>query len=253
MNPTIKRPSTYQPCPCGSGKKYKFCHRKDEKTPRGYIEIGPGLYAHDVQVAASTLRREEVPVPQWVLVQARRAAHLAAAPEAGHYEAFQTILMTAIACEAIVNRLLEPLVPVKEWESIERKQPVEKWERLSDMLSLDPPLRRGQEPLQSLAKTIRLRNDLMHFKHRKNIREFRGTEIEAEWSGGGFHVDVPQVLSQPVQQTSKENVIDALDPALAGGHLDPLLKILNAVLDHYSEDEFRIVMSLREAISKDVS
>src|SRR5690606_172665 len=131
-------PHPYGPCPCGSGKKYKFCHHQDRSTS-GYwtFSDNEGLILGPARVEAMPALAEDVPIPKWLLQLAQGAAKAAAKPDAGHYHGLQALLMTAMASEALVNRLLEPLVDSKKWsgsKGIERKGTPEKWQILGDKL-----------------------------------------------------------------------------------------------------------------------
>jgi len=83
-------------------------------------------------------------LPPWILGQARAFAVTCCQEGATEGHTSIALLLTATAGEAVVNRLLEPLVRPEDWSFIERGSVDEKWELLSTKLRLVPPLERSK-------------------------------------------------------------------------------------------------------------
>jgi hypothetical protein len=125
-----------EPCRCMSGKAYRACHLDSDLVDKNravkvQMEGGPILSMHVDTVAAELEQVTEFPLPSWLLGQARDLAAGASGPSGGEEWTIMTVIMSAIAAEAVVNRLLEPRTPPEKWagrKGIERKATLDrKW------------------------------------------------------------------------------------------------------------------------------
>ncbi|WP_242355952.1 hypothetical protein [Anaeromyxobacter sp. SG64] len=169
----------------------------------------------DTKVTAVATVEEDSRLPLWLLANAKAAAtHNCVLPDAAEWEGFVALTAVCTAAEAIVNRLLEPLVTTAEWDgsgkkSLERKSVVEKWIKLSTLLRTTPPFNAGSEPIQSFAKVVEARNSLVHFKHGKNVRVF---ESEMKFRLGHRIPSPEEVAKRPPRKILQEGVVE---PTLA--------------------------------------
>jgi hypothetical protein len=228
--------STNAPCPCGSGKKIKRCCGEKARTWKPF-DFGAFQLAGPLRLTAVAQSIEESPVAHWLIGCARQMTIKAMQPDAGHIDVLIALLLTATAAEAAVNRLLEALVSRDEWEgkgkakSVERLPFLDKWEKLSETLAMDPPLRRGEWPLQALQQTLQARHDLVHFKHSKNTKvyEARGAQ---QILYGPTHLEIdPALLDAPKEQVARSPVEDSLQPSKAEGYYLSFADVLVPVLD----------------------
>lgn len=172
----------------------------------------------DKKVTAVAIVEEDSKLPLWLLANAKAAAtHNCRLPDAAEWEGFVALTAVCTAAEAIVNRLLEPLVSAAEWDgsgkkSLERKSVIEKWIKLSALLKTTPLFTSGSEPIQSFAKVVDARNALVHFKHGKNVRVF---ESEMKFRLGGRVPSPEEVARRPPRKILQEGVVE---PTLAAAN-----------------------------------
>lgn len=236
-------------CPCGSGKRFRKCHR-GWYTGRGEFPLPghPGVKVRIDRVRASMVTKGASALPERLLFYARYAVQEASKPEAHEYQGVVALMLVATAGEAIVNRLLEPLMPGPDWEKFERKQPGEKWQRLSEMIGMSPGLSKGAPPLQPYLELVRLRNDLAHFKHGKSMST-EEVEFPASWAAGMLRADLTRPLGPANVQSAEVDLHPEIEPARAKEHYAKLQALLVPVLDKHPSDEFGIVDRLKEMLT----
>lgn len=231
-----KKLSVNAPCPCKSGKKIKKCCGEAARrwTP---VEISPGfVLAGPPRIEMTAVSSQDSSVPQWMLALARRAAASAEAEGASEGDALMTLLLVTTAGEAILNRILEPLVPADEWERNGRSKGIEmmatpdKWIELSKRLKLDPPFTRGTPPLQRYLKTVDARHTLVHFKHGRNVRHFESEPKRIPWDGG-VHIDLSELSSMETKPVNVPEVEPVLDPKSAKEYFESLRALLGPVIE----------------------
>jgi hypothetical protein len=214
-------------CPCGSGKKIKHCHGEPARSWQP-VDVGGGfVLSAPPRVTARAVTMEEHSLPHWLLMLARKTAEEAAKPSAGNYQALLALLMVTTAGEAIVNRLLEPLVSQREWigtkekKGLDWKPPPAKWVELSKRLGVEPPFRLGEWPVQSFARAVEARNALVHFKHSKNLTVSESDPIE--WVlGEQPRVELAELATRPQREVQAPELGESLEPAVAAKHFDAL-------------------------------
>jgi len=268
-----KRPGRNDPCPCGSGLKQKRC-RHENSVPfdvgplkgataklwldRSRLDLPPGV---TVSVKADALFQyaEECPMPPWYLGLALEAARRCGTPTATHADTLSTILLTTLAAEATVNRLLEQLVAAKDclerqvadkdWDKIEKKAPATKWVKLSELLRMKPTLRADAEPLRSLDALFQLRNDLVHFKFGRNLTVAK-RQLDAEHDGTTSVIRFPEsdTVYLPIERQSQ--LPAALDPKKGWGYFESFVNVLTPVLSRFPEEPFGIRRALMEALER---
>ncbi len=160
-----------------------------------------------------------------------------------------TLFLTAAASEALVNRLLGPLVPKEEWSRIEKGRPGEKWSALASNLGVTPALAVGIPPLQGLVWVHSLRNELMHFKHERHNVSVR-RELSKEVKGGKIVFDFDNPGTPVTESGEGPDLEAALDPKQAESYFGYLNETLHIALAAYEEDRFHIVQRLRAAIAQ---
>ncbi len=188
----------------------------------------------------------EFPLPPWVLGLARTLALQCGLAEATEGHTLIALALTTMAGEAIVNRLLEPLVEPTEWPFIERARVEEKWELLSTKLKLEPALVRGKAPLKDYLETTAIRNALTHFKDGAN-RVVEEMPLEVIAKEGGYHLGAPTGPMKTTQQ-SRRDLRTALQPVLARKYFESLENLLLPVLKNYPDDAFKIAQRLTDEL-----
>lgn len=181
------------------------------------------------------LVEEDSKLPLWLLVNAKAAAtYNCRRPEAAAWDGFIALTAVCTAAEAIVNRLLEPLVSPVEWaglgkKSLERKPLPEKWVKLSSLLKTTPQFALGAEPIQAFSNVVEARNALVHFKHGQNVRKY---EAEMKFRLGGRVPSLDEVVKQPPTKVLQEGIVEpTLNPSLASGYFEAFERLLLPVLD----------------------
>lgn len=236
-------------CHCGSGKKYKKCHLNQDGIPALVQETGDGG-SFTINVAGTTLHLvEEVEsqIPEWLYLHAATFAKQAAG--SGHAATMMTVFLTAAASEALVNRLLGPLVPKDEWRRVEFAKPAEKWSALARKIGLEQKLAAGERPLQDLAKVHALRNELMHFKHERHSGTTR-REVPKEIQGGRLVFDFENPGQPSTESGNGPDLAAALAPKQAQLYFGYLKESLEIVLGAYKEDRFHVVQRLRAVMAQ---
>jgi hypothetical protein len=240
-----KRPGRNDPCHCGSGLKYKKCHEGMEEGRFPFRLPGsPGVWVNEVKVEASVVEAEASPMPCWLLALARDVATAAQS----NYDALTALLLVTTAGEAVLNRLLEPLVPEAEWEDFERQRVADKWKRLGREVGLTPALDAGQPPLSVFLRTVAVRNALVHFKHGQSLR-VKQQPIAASWAKGTATLHLDNADGAPTEKIPTIDWHDTLDPKNAPAGYLALRDLLVPILDRYPFGEFRIADELKIVVA----
>src|SRR5262249_48819557 len=102
----------------------------------------------------------------WLLERAAAAFRASQMPGGDHYQVLLTVLLSAFAAEALVNRLLEPVLSADEWAKVEESEGTpEKWALLYKYFKKEAdPIALGR-----LKGLFKLRNDLVHLKHTDSL------------------------------------------------------------------------------------
>jgi hypothetical protein len=236
-----KKLSVNAPCPCKSGKKIKKCCGEPARRWRP-VDLGGGVVlSAPPKIKARAVTTEEHSLPHWLLALARNAADDAGKPSAGNYHALMALLLVTTAGEAIVNRLLEPLVAEEEWIGSKEKKGLEwksspvKWAELSKRLGVDPPLRLGEKPLQGYARAVEARNALVHFRHSKNLTVSESDPVE--WVVGEQpEIGLDELATRPKHAVATPQLGDDLEPAVAAKHFDSLRQMVEAVMERLPDE-----------------
>jgi hypothetical protein len=258
----LRRPMTKgrdrnQPCSCGSGKKYKKCCGATSSLAANQIAL-PGGHTMTVnQVNAWLDVRSPLRVPEMLLQLAQWATGQAARPKAPQSATMMVIIMVATTGEAIVNALLEPLVPEEEWEGraknkgLERQSPAVKWARLSTELGLSPTLDRTISPLKEFLEIVNIRHELIHFKHGKNVR--RGAiPLPTAQEGLRATISAPAPWQEPnVYRDTR--LLEKLGPENAAGYYAALENLVRPLLDHVKGDPYDTASNLRDMFDRPVA
>jgi hypothetical protein len=247
-------------CWCKSGKKYKRCHLLLEQGV-GAIEVelsGGKVLLSDIQISASFTTETPSTMPQWLLSIAISRARYALTPDGGDLGCLDAILYVCTAAEALVNRLLEPLVPEGDWlpkknekgkltdRGIEGLTAEKKWKKLYSLLNIKPELSEGTDPFRSFLAVVEIRNQLIHFKHGKNI-ERTETPLKTTYRYGHVEADGTRPLG-PRLVIQKSEIREFLGPGRARGYMESLKGMLEPVLKVYPEDRFGVVGILRSTL-----
>lgn len=239
------------PCWCKSGKKYKRCHEDfdlgrgtiDVKLANGTITLGPPKFE------VTVIHEEDSQVPTWLLAIARAKVALADHPEANEQVGLEALIFICTAAEAIVNRLLEPLLGDAWNEKFERSGVITKWKRLYQELGL-ASLKDDAEPLRSFAATIGVRNEVLHFKHGKNLLKIE-QPVEVTTRQGNVIARLDRLLpGRKVQEPKPTSTW--LRPSNARGYFGSLVSLVAPVLDAYPDDRFEIAARLRRVLDSTV-
>jgi hypothetical protein len=198
---------------------------------------------------------EDSKLPLWLLANAKLAAtHTCRLPTASAWDGFVALMSVCTAAEALVNRLLEPLVSAKEWDgagakSLERRPLLEKWAKLSSILETRPILSLGTDPLQSFKKVIDVRNALVHFKHGRNLRRF---ETEMPYRFGDALPSVEELARETPRRVLQEGSVQpALAPSLAPSYYAAFVHVLMPVLESCATTDLAGVAGrIRETLDK---
>jgi hypothetical protein len=247
---TIRKLGRNEKCHCGSGRKYKNCHLDQDGIPAIVQEMENGGTV-TINVAGTTLHvveETETQIPLWLYLHAANFAKQAA-ERPGHAATMMTLFLTAAASEALVNRLLGPLVPEIEWSRMEKGRPGEKWSALAAKLGVSNALAVGKRPLQGLAWVHTLRNELMHFKHERHNVSVR-RELPKEIKAGKLVFDLDNPGTAMTESGEGPDLEAALDPNQAQVYFGYLNETLHLALDAYQEDRFHIVERLRAVIAQ---
>ncbi len=252
--------------PLWSGKKIKRCCGEKARTWKP-VDLGGGFQlAGPVRVRPVAQAIEESSIVHWLIDCARRMTLKAMQPEAGPGDVVIALLLTVTAAEAAANRLLEAFVSPDEWEGrggakpVEKLRFVEKWEKLSDLLRLTPPLRRGEGALQAFQGTLQARHDLVHFKHGKNTKVFeaRGPQQVLYDVPANIEIDAA-LLSAPKDQLVRSPVEDSLQRSKAEGYYLSFANVLMPVLDacpirdpslRYAVREMRVALGVAAPVGE---
>lgn len=242
-------------CHCGSGRKYKRCHLAEDRD-NITVAFDNGLVATLASVEASWISTRTSRTPEWLLWLARDAVRRTGEPGASPRDGLEAVLLVVTAGEAILNWLLEPLVSRDEFYGVGGRNGLEnlntrkKWVRLSELLKMKPTLRPDAPPLQPFLDTVDVRNDVMHFKHGKNIRTSRGAAVPGIKQRGRLVIPMAEVIAAPLQEAPGENVEDKLRPERAEAYLATLVALLKAVLPAYPDKD--IVSAVQKALTDDL-
>lgn len=178
---------------------------------------------------------EDSRVPLWLLANAKAAAtHNCRVQTASEWDGFIALTAVCTAAEALVNRLLEPLVSANDWDgagrkSIERWPLPDKWVKLSTILNTAPVFTLATEPVLSFKKVIEARNNLVHFKHGKNVRRF---ETEKPFRLGDPLPSAEDIARHGPRKVLQEgNVEPTLAPSLAASYYEAFERVLLPILE----------------------
>jgi SEC-C motif-containing protein len=237
-------------CHCGSGKKYKHCHLGQDALTPVVFEGDEGFSAtlHPDKMTARLVEEVDPEVPEWLFLHAASFARQATT-DGTHSATMMTVLLTAAASEALVNRLLGPHVGTAEWPDIEMEPPVEKWELLAAKLDLSNELARGRKPLQDLWAVHRLRNELSHFKHERHAVTVT-RELPKEIKNGRLVFDAANPGAPLEKRGAGPDLNTALAAVKAHSYFEALVRVLESVLVVYKEDRFDIVHRLQRMIEQ---
>lgn len=189
-----------------------------------------------------SLQGIESPFPSLLVTYAREAHLQLAERPLTRREPMLALLLTVTAAEAVVNRLLEPLVPAEQWDKIERAGAAKKWVRLASELGIGNVIADGQDPLSAFLKLIDARNSLIHFKHRSNLQSLAAEPFDLIATKPGM-VGVSEL--KPLVMGPVE---DALDPKRAQLYYPAFEKLVRPALDAYETKESGVVLMLRMAL-----
>lgn len=243
---TVRQLGRREPCHCGSGKRYKNCHGKAEQISPLVIKGDHGFSAtlHLDAMKVSLVEELDSQIPEWLLLHAANYAKDSRSG-GGNAATLMTVLLTGMSSEALVNRLLGPLVQPNEWATMERKGVIKKWEDLANRLGVKSQLAADRRPLQDLAAVHALRNEMAHFKHERHSSS-ASRPLTRTVIGGRM------LFSNPGPPTRVRGSGPDLDRALAQGrgpeYFDALLRTLELTLGHYPEDRFGIVARLSKVL-----
>jgi hypothetical protein len=254
---TRRKPSRNDPCPCQSGKKIKHCHGD---AVRGWepVDIGNGFtVSAPPTMSLSLVVSQESDLPERLVGMARKASARASEAAAGEYEVVSALLLVNTAAEAVLNRLLEALLPAPEWtgsgkrDGLERASTAKKWVRLSEVLKMKPNLSRDREPLRSFLATVETRNALVHFKHGENVEVVETPRVKWTW-GENVTVNAGELVrAPPAAVLTPAKLNGRFTPQAAAGYFDSLRSLLLAVLDHCPEPLAHVASAVRSALTMD--
>lgn len=209
--------------------------RRDIDRQRIVVSDGDFQLSLRREAKAVAVIEEDSKLPLWLLANAKAVAmHNCRVQGASEWDGFIALTSICTAAEALANRLLEPLVSPQEWnglgkKSVERWSPADKWVKLSALLKTDPTFTHGTEPMQSLKELIDARNDLVHFKHGKNVRRF---ETEIPFRLGTTLPTPEQMVKAPRSKVLQEGCVEpTLAPSLAASYYKAFERVLLPVLD----------------------
>lgn len=247
---TVRQLGRRDPCHCGSGKRYKNCHGKTEKIAPVVMNGDDGFSAmlHLDGMKGSLVEEEQSRIPEWLFLHAANYAE-DSREGGGNAATLMTVLLTGTASEALVNRLLGPLVPQEEWDSMERKGAITKWKALGKQLGLERELSPDRRPLQDLAAVHDLRNEMAHFKHERHSTSVTRPLLKTVTAN---RVVFDGATAGPPIETrgTGPNLYKALAQERGPEYFDALLRTLELALGSYQEDRFHIVERLREVIAQ---
>jgi hypothetical protein len=231
-------------CPCNSGKLHGQCCALVPATRYYLLKLTNGsAYVQVHGVKATLARKTAPPIAEWMIRAAAISVEKALQPEASEYETLVALLTVATALEAVVNRLLEPLLTTSEWPKAERKSAADKWSRLYSRVGVKPGLAPDRDPLRGFVGLVELRNTLVHFKHGKHVH---GADIPvpASWSLGASGGELTVDMSKELPPLPTSPVYEQLNPSQARSFGAVMLAMLEPVLPLYPDDEFKIVAKL---------
>lgn len=214
-----------------------FLRSVRREMDRQRITVSDGVLQLSLQPDARIVAvvEEDSKLPLWLLANAKAVAmHNCRVQGASEWDGFVALTSVCTAAEALANRLLEPLVPAREWDgsgrrSVERWSLPEKWVKLSGIVKTNPVFTLGTEPMQSFKKVIDARNALVHFKHGKNVRRF---EAEKPFRLGKALPTVEEIVKQPPRKVLQEGIVQqTLAPSLAPSYFEAFERVLLPILD----------------------
>ena len=189
----------------------------------------------------------ESPLPCLLVTYAREAHLRLAERPITRREPMLALLLTVTAGEAVVNRLLEPLVSEQDWGKLERRGSAQKWVRLADELGLVGQIAEGNDPLAGFLKVVAARHSIVHFKHGPNLQSLTATPLEVV-PGQAITVSMSELKPQVLGMAE-----DALDRTKATLYYPSLEKLVRRVLDAYEVKQPGIVLMLRNALDGKVN
>jgi hypothetical protein len=252
------KPSRNAPCPCGSGKKIKNCCGEGARRWKP-IDLGGFTVPAPPKGKVSLVISRESDLPQRLVAMARRAVAAATVHDTGDYEAVTALLLVHTAAEAVLNRLLEPLVSPDEWAgakggpSLERARTEKKWVRLSELLKMKPNLSRNREPLRSFLKTVEARNSLVHFKHGENWETYETPSVPWRW-GETTQVPAGELARQPPKRMIETGQLHgALTREAVGRYFDSFRALLAQVMKHCPAEAAHVASEVTAALQDPVA
>ena len=254
----VSKPSRNALCPCQSGKKIKNCCGEAARRWRP-IDFGGFTLTGPPRGSVSLVLSRESDLPQRLVAMARRAAVAAADPGAGDYEAASALLLVNTAAEAVLNRLLEPLVTADDWvgtkgrPGLERARTEKKWVRLSELLRMKPHLLGDREPLCAFLKTVDARNSLVHFKHGENWETVETPSVPWNW-GGTTEIPAGDLARQRPKRIIEEGQLQgALTREAVTRYFASFKTLLTEVLKHCPADDAHVASAVAAALQEPVA
>lgn len=197
-----------------------------------------------VQASAVIASVEDQRLQGWLTERAAAGFRATQMPGADHYQTLLTVLLSALAAEALVNRLLEPLLSADEWSKMERDLGTpEKWMRLYDRLRLTP--KAGS--MQKLRALFKLRNDLVHLKHSTTLIR-KETPVPLKWALR----PKGEPPKAPAEVTADPKLRERLEPRCAADYYGCVRDLLVGVLESYPRDPFKVDEHLRQLLRESV-
>jgi SEC-C motif len=243
-----------QPCPCGSGQKFKRCHGAVQYLSHNQVRLPGGAVATINSVQATLDMVTVFPLPIELLKLARWATGQALRPGADYRPTIMCVMFVAGAGEGIVNTLLEPLVPPEEWQDPAKRdgglnwaRPYKKWVKLSEKIGMRPNLDILKDPLKGFIDVIDVRNELLHFNLGRNVVR-SGVPVPTSYNRGHVQIGPPDPAAIAALQTQLSERLSA-DRAL--GYFHALADLLRVVLPAHEGDPFGFTAQLSQLIEQD--
>jgi hypothetical protein len=211
------------------------------------------------RVGATALIVNPSPIPEQLLGLAQWSTGQARRPDADATPTLLAIIMIVTAAEAIVNSLLEFVLPPKTWNGTDGKRDGYQWRtldakfaRLSQLISMKPALDKTKSPLREFLAVAEIRNQLIHFQYGPNIRQV-AVGADASYEGGRVRVEMPEPEPDPEapgQILHEAKLLEPLKPDKASGYYAALENLLRPVLGAYPSDPLGTVTRLKETLEK---
>jgi hypothetical protein len=240
------------PCPCDSGRSHGECCGRNESTGWYLFTFPDGRFLHmrKPQIQTSLIRTVAPPYVEFLIKVAGLSLQAAQRPDAGEYGGLIALLTTATALEALVNRLLETVLPPEKWKKIEKKASHEaKWLKLYGALKIKPELSPDRSPLRDFRELIAARNRLIHYKHGEHVETFQ-MPAPSSWKlgpeGGELDVKLPKQLP-----ALPDSILRSLmAPSKAPDYAAILVAMTRPILAAHPSDAFGVAQNLSIEIDR---